>query len=102
MENAPVPANIRIDDVVLKMDWYSIPEVNPATGELLCKCLDSHHLLTNLRTKTSTTGLQDISPTAWKKVAQSYETNLTPSMVEDLVDKQSNAFAQTHFFRRSR
>ena len=30
-------------------------------------------------------------------MARSYVTNLTPAMVEDLVDKQSNAYAQTHF-----
>ena len=80
-----------------EIDWYSYPELNIETGDLLCKCLDSHHLLTNLRIKTSTAGLQNISAETWKKVARSYVTDLTPAMVDDLVDKQSNAYAQTHF-----
>ena len=69
------------------------------TGELLRRCLDSHHLLTNLSVKTCTTGLKDISPDAWKKVAKSYKTNFTPALVDDIVDKQSSAFAQTHFWK---
>ena len=94
---SPVCSTIHIGNQELEMDWYSHPEISPATGEILCKCLDSHHLLTNLRVKTCTTGLQGISPDAWKRVANSYKTKLTPALVEDIVDKQSNAFAQTHF-----
>ncbi|XP_053397710.1 uncharacterized protein LOC128556471 [Mercenaria mercenaria] len=90
---------VKIDNNYIPIEWYSYPEINKATGALLCKTLDSHHLLTNLRIRTSTTGLQGISPEAWKKVASSFQTKLTPAMVDDLTDKQSNSFAQTHFSR---
>jgi hypothetical protein len=88
---------LKIDNFDFNVEWYSYPEFNRATNGLLCKTLDSHHLLTNLRIRTSTIGLHDIYANAWKKVASSFKTNLTPAMVEDLTDKQSNAFARTHF-----
>ena len=96
-QKSTVSSDVIIENYHLTMDWYSLPEWNPSTDAMLCKCLDSHHPLTNLRTKTSTTGLNNISPEAWKRVAHSYRTKLTPSMVDDLIDKQSNSNAQTHF-----
>ena len=97
--HSPIGASAQIstDDNVYEVEWYSYPERNKATENNLYKTLDSHHLLTNLRTRTSTHGLKDISPDAWKRVASSFKTKLTPAMVEDLIDKQSNSFAQTHF-----
>ena len=97
IKDSPVGYSHTLSDVERDIVWYSHPERSEITGDLLCKCLDSHHLLTNLRIKTSTTGIKNISPIAWKKVANSHCTNLTPAMVDDLVDKQSNAFALTHF-----
>ena len=96
-QDNPFGAKSFIKDLDIEVEWYSQPEKNRVTGEPLCKCLDSHHLLTNLRIKTSTTGLENISQLAWKRVVKSYKTDSTPAMVDDLVDKQCNAYAQTHF-----
>ena len=79
------------------IDWYSHPTVSQSTGGIFCQCNDSHHLLTNLRVRTSTKCVQGVSSNAWKRVAKSHKTGLTPAMEKYFVDKQSNSFAQTHF-----
>ena len=49
--------------------------------------------------RSCTTGIGDVSPAAWKAVAESNETHLNIALVEDLLDKQSVPNARTNFSR---
>ena len=82
--------------------WYSQPEYIPESGTYLFGVLDGHHLLTNARAKCCSTGMPkaNICRQAWYKVAKESRTNkskLNLSMVDDLIDKQSNSFAKRTF-----
>ena len=78
--------------------WYSKPEyIEQRFTHLFC-LLDCHHLLTNARAKCCSSGIPSagIDKNAWIKVAQE-DGCISRALVEDLVDKQSNAYAQKTF-----
>ena len=77
--------------------WFSYPELNSNTGELLARNLDCSHNLTHLRVRTCTSGIGNIRNDGWKACARSNETHLKVPLVEDLIDKQSVPNARTHF-----
>ena len=68
-------------------------------GEPCLYIPDAHHLLTNTRTKICSSGIKaaGIPREAWLATAKTGKTSLNIAMVEDLVDKQRNSFAQTTF-----
>ena len=79
--------------------WFSQPEYSEERGCLEPKCLDSHHLLVNLRSKVCKDGIHGfgIQKEAWHLVAEHYPDVISKSIVCDILDKQSNAFAQRTF-----
>ncbi|XP_070184749.1 uncharacterized protein [Littorina saxatilis] len=84
-----------------QLRWFSYPEIRKQKP--LLGIIDSHHILTNLRTKVCKTGIVEsgIHGDAWVKVAsgnRSNKTGLNLAHVEDLIDRQRNAFAQLTFF----
>ena len=76
---------------------FSYQEINEERKFLEPKCLDSHHLLVNLRSKVCKDGLQCINKDAWHQVAESNGDIISKALVVDLIDKQNNAFAQRTF-----
>ncbi len=79
--------------------WFSYPEFSARREQLEPKCCDSHHLLVNCRVKVCKSGLPGfgISNDAWIKVADSYPEVISRALVVDIIDKQSNAYAQKVF-----
>ncbi len=79
--------------------WFSYPEYNVKRQQLEPKCLDSHHLFVNCRVKVCKDGLPGfgISKKAWHKVSEIYPNVISKCLVVDLLDKQSNAYAQRTF-----
>ncbi|KAK7092212.1 hypothetical protein V1264_008000 [Littorina saxatilis] len=84
------------------LKWFSYPETRSEQQKPLLGIIDSHHILTNLRTKVCKTGIVEskIHREAWVKVAtecRSNQTGLTLAHVDDLIDRQRNSFAQLTF-----
>lgn len=82
--------------------WYSQPEFIPETKCNLYSLLDCHHLFVNARCTVCKKGLPGmaIDKNGWKHIAQNSrenKTGLSLSMVDDLIDRQSNAIAQKTF-----
>ncbi|XP_033725248.1 uncharacterized protein LOC117315212 [Pecten maximus] len=95
---SPIDAGIQIEGFERCVPfWYSFPELNETTGELLAKSIDCSHNLTHLRVRTCTTGIAGVSSDGFKACARSNETPLSLPLVEDLVDKQSVPNARTQF-----
>ncbi|KAK7507914.1 hypothetical protein BaRGS_00000879 [Batillaria attramentaria] len=98
---SPFPAETSVEGVG-DLSWFSKPEYVPETFTYLFQFLDCHHLFVNARVKCCTTGIPErgIKREAWLKVAQKSAENhagLSIAHVQDLVDKQSNTFAQQTF-----
>ena len=76
--------------------WYSFPECYSNGERPILFILDAHHLFVNSRTLVCTKGIpqRGIKRQAWLRVAQSANTDLSLPMVEDVIDKQSNALAK--------
>ena len=83
----------------LDLPAYSQPEFNQKLDSFLFNVLDSHHILTNARSKCCSSGMikAGIRREAWLRVAQENKTKLNLSMVENLIDRQSNSLALTTF-----
>jgi hypothetical protein len=97
-DEAPIPCPTEIHGVdQLIESWFSYPEINVNTGELLAKGIDCSHNFTHLRVRSCTSGLCGVSSDAWKACARSNETILKFPLVEDLIDKQSVPNARTNF-----
>lgn len=77
--------------------WFSYPERNKYNGRLLSKVVDGDHLLVNCRVKICKDGIHNISKEGWHEVARQNPHIISPSLVEDLLDKQKNSFAQKTF-----
>ena len=77
--------------------WFSYPERNESTGEIMCKSLDCSHNLTHLRVLTCTNGFGNVTSDGWKACARANTTALKVPLVEDIIDKQSVPNARTHF-----
>lgn len=98
---APFKDGIIIAGIEQQMKWYSQPEWIDEIKEYHFFILDAHHQLTNARYKVCSTGMPKagISKHAWHKIAASPKNNtgLSRPMVEDIVDRQSSAFAEATF-----
>ena len=79
--------------------WFSYPEYSVKRQQLEPKCLDSHHLFVNCRVKVCKDGLPGfgISKKAWHRVSEIYPHVISKCLVVDLLDKQSNSYAQRTF-----
>jgi hypothetical protein len=93
---------ICVDGIPNSRDWYSMPEYNSRTGNYLFMILDTYHQLCGLRRLVCQNGIpfRGVDRAAFVKVAEESELNgcgLSPAMVNDLVDKQSVAFARGTF-----
>jgi hypothetical protein len=82
--------------------WYSQPEYDETLGQTIYALLDCHHLFVNARSTICSKGLPQlgIHKEAWLDVAKHSKENqagLSYAMVADLIDRQSNAFAQRTF-----
>ena len=98
-ENAPFPEKLKIDGTDQPEFWFAQPEFHHKRRQLEPKCLDSHHLLVNLRSKVCRDGLPGygISKDAWWKVSFKYNEVISRALVCDLIDKQSNSYARKTF-----
>ena len=87
-----------IDGLDSNISWYSKPEYVDKRLMHLFFILDAHHLLTNARTKCCSSGIPEagIDKRAWVNIARTTGV-INRALVEDLVDKQSNAFARKTF-----
>lgn len=57
--------------------WFSYPERNVSTGEMLCNSLDySHNFKTHHRVLTCTSGFDNVTSEGWKACARSNATAL--------------------------
>ena len=83
----------------IKYRFYSKPEFNERLQRPVLYILDAHHLFVNSRALVCGRGIdaRGITKQAWLDVAKSKQTPLSVPMVMDLIDKQSNALAQTTY-----
>ncbi|VDI01697.1 Hypothetical predicted protein [Mytilus galloprovincialis] len=81
------------------VNWYCKPVYISESFQTLFHLLDPHHIFTNARVKCCSSGITEraISKEAWVTVAKAGNTKLSLAHVEDLVDRQSDAFAHTTF-----
>jgi hypothetical protein len=96
-EKAVIKDNVKLAGTSEPDSWFCQPEMK---GDQPCLYIpDAHHLLTNTRTKVCSSGMKEagIKREAWLCTAKSNKTPLNIAMVEDLIDKQRNSFAQTTF-----
>lgn len=79
------------------IEWYSQPQFIKEIAQYHFDVLDAHHLLTNCRYKVCKTGMikAGISKQPWHKIANSKtnSTGLSLPMVEEVIDRQSAAYA---------
>lgn len=86
--NSPVAYN-GVAEVVDNIQWFSKPAMRP-NGKLMFHFTDAFHILTCLRTKICTTG---IDKRALEKAALSSNTKLNIAVVLECVDKQDVGIA---------
>ena len=89
----------QVIDVIDSINWYCKPEYIQSTYIHQFAFLDPHHIFTNARVKCCNTGIAErgITKDAWIKVAKDGQAGLNLALVEDLVDRQSDAFAVATF-----
>ena len=88
---------MKIGETDDEIKWFSYPEFSTERQQIEPKCLDGHHLLTNLRIKVCKDGLTGygLSSKAWKSASESGA--ISRAIVCDLIDKQNNGFARKTF-----
>ena len=89
-----------VEGVPGNISFFSYPEYNEMRNKLEPKCWDGDHLLVNLRCRVCTEGLSgwNISKEAWHAVCELKNPNpISPALVKDLIDRQSNSNAQKTF-----
>lgn len=96
LADSPFSEKVNVDGIG-PVNFFSYPEFNKRRERLEPKCVDSHHLLVNLRVKVCKDGVQGIDKKAWHSVAESDRNIISKSLVVDLIDKQNNAFALRTF-----
>ena len=69
---------------------------------LLVKCLDGHHIRTNIRSKICKDGTAELKRQAWVDVAKSKNTNLSIAMIDvnkdgKILDQQNDKYVRTMF-----
>ncbi len=98
----PFKDGMTVGENLEAINWFSKPEYLEDVEDYIFVVLDSHHLFVNAR---STVCAHDIprcglSKQAWVEVAKESAKNqsgLSLAMVDDLIDRQSNAFAKRTF-----
>ena len=100
-DRGPFRDDITVEGVGDILYWFSQPEFITSINQYHFFVLDFHHQFTNARYKCCKDGIPQagISRNAWLRVAKDVnnKTRLSRAMVEDLVDRQSAAFADTTF-----
>ncbi|MEW8548750.1 MAG: YqaJ viral recombinase family protein [Candidatus Thiodiazotropha sp.] len=91
---SPIQHGIQIEDVC-QVDWFSKPRVEG--GLVRFHFTDACHILTCIRTKLCTTGIEGLDRKAWEIAALSPETNLNITLIIDCVDKQDVGLARRVF-----
>ncbi|VDI14617.1 Hypothetical predicted protein [Mytilus galloprovincialis] len=101
--NMPFDESTHIEGLNTNIQWYSKPEYVSNRFMHLFSLLDCHHLLTNARIKCCSTGIVEagIHSNAWSKVARQTSKDgkeiISSALVDDLIDKQRNVYAQKTF-----
>ena len=95
---APIKDAVKVTPFDLPEYWYCQPEFLPQLGIYHFSFIDPTHILTNLRTKICTTGIEDrnLKRSSWLEVAKECKTNKTSlnrSVIEDVIDKQNVGYA---------
>lgn len=97
-EKSVVPCEtslVNLGNEYKEIDWFSQPRVE--NGNVRFHFTDACHLLTCIRTKLCTTGIEGLAKTAWEIAALSKDTKLNITIVVDCVDKQDVALARRVF-----
>ena len=89
---------MKVTPIDLPEHWFCPPEFLPQLGICHLSFIDPTHILTNLRTKICTTGIEDrnLKRSSWLEVAKECKTNKTSlnrSVIEDVIDKQNVGYA---------
>ncbi|CAG2201472.1 DHDH [Mytilus edulis] len=101
--NMPFAQSTHIEGLNTNIQWYSKQEYVSNRFMHLFSLLDCHHLLTNARIKCCSTGIVEagIHSNAWSKVARQTSKDgkeiISSALVDDLIDKQRNVYAQKTF-----
>ena len=95
MNSSKYPSGISIAGITDSIVWFSQP--NMASGEVRFHFTDACHVLTCLRTKLCTSGIDGLDKNAWKEAALSPDTSLNIALVTDCLDKQSVSIARRVF-----
>ncbi|CAC5422641.1 unnamed protein product [Mytilus coruscus] len=100
VSSSPFGTECKVDGTRLPQYWYTKPKLihSDSDSRYLLDFLDPEHLLTNMRTKVCTIGINKagIKREAWIQVAKYGKqngSNLSLALVEHLLDKQNVAFA---------
>ena len=96
IEQSQVKNDIKMNDYDQPIRWFSKPN-NECEGNVRFHFTDCCHILTCLRIKICTTGIEGLRRQAWVKAAESDETTLNLAIVVECLDKQSVAFANRLF-----
>ena len=91
-----------IEGIEQPIIWYSMPEYIPSRYMYQFTILDPHHLFTNSRTKCCSCGIPErgLQKEAWVRAAKGGKAGLNIALVEDLVDRQSDAIAHATFSQK--
>lgn len=83
-------ATIAAENFVANFDsgpWYG--HIERYNGKLLPALVDPSHLLTNMRVKATSTGILNVSPAAFRRVAMDHPEIASRALIVDQLDKQS-------------
>lgn len=95
--SSPVAFDMTFENVSSdKINWFSQPRVDN-DSKVRFHFTDACHILTCLRTKVCTSGIEGLKKKAWELAALSTDTQLNISVVVDCLDKQDVALAKRVF-----
>lgn len=94
--NASIQNGIEIEGIENNIQWFSQPAVNQ-DGRIRFHFTDASHILTCIRSKLCTTGIQGLDRKAWEIAAESRDTSLNITLILDCVDKQDVSLARRVF-----
>ena len=93
-------STVKVENIIgipARIKWFSYPCLSKKRKQLEPKCLDGEHMFVNARVKVCKDGMLGLSKKAWVDVAERYPDIISPSLVVDLIDKQSAANAKRTF-----
>ena len=94
--NNTVSDMINIQGDIRTISWFSQAKVTSA-NKLQYHFTNACHILTCIRTKLCSTGIEGLKTEAWKKAALSKDSMLNISVIVDCIDKQDVALARRVF-----